>query len=216
MDERALREEICEIGRRMWQRGMASATSGNISARLAEDRVLITPTLVSKGFMKPEQILQVDLEGNILGGEGVPTSETPMHLRIYRERSDIGAVVHAHPPVATGFAVAGRALDRHLLPEAIIFLGEVPVVPFRMPGSPELGEAVVPYLEEQDAVLLENHGVLCWGSDLEQAYYKLETLEFYATVTLVSQLVGAVREVPFEHLANLLRLRRALKGIGRD
>lgn len=214
MDERTLREEICEIGRRMWQRGMASANSGNISARLAENRVLITPTLVSKGFMSPEQILLLDLEGNILGGEGRPTSETPMHLRLYRQKQDIGAVVHAHPPVATGFAVAGKALDRHLVPEAIIFLGEVPVVPFRMPGSPELGEAVVPYLEEHDAVLLENHGVLCWGADLEQAYHRLETLEFYAMVTLVSQLLGAVREVPSEHLSQLLNLRKMLKGRG--
>jgi len=212
MDEGKLREEICEIGRRMWQRGMASANSGNISARLGEDRVLITPTLVSKGFMRPEQILLVDLEGNVLSGEGRPTSETPMHLRLYRERPEIGAVVHAHPPVATGFAVAGKALDRHLVPEAIVFLGEVPVVPFRMPGSPELGEAVVSYLEDHDAVLLENHGVLCLGPDLEQAYHRLETLEFYAMVTLVAHLLGAVREVPPEPLSHLLQARKMMKG----
>ncbi len=211
-DEGHLRELICEIGRRVWQRGMASANSGNISARLDKETVLITPTLVSKGFMRPEQVLAVNLEGEVLRGEGHPTTETPMHLRVYREREDIGGVVHAHPPLATAFAVAGRALDLHLVPEAVIFLGEVPLVPFRPPGSPELAEAVVPYLDGYDAVLLENHGVLCWGSDVEQAYHRLETVEFCASVTLFSQFLGGARELPPEPLANLLALRRMMKG----
>ncbi|MDI6831463.1 MAG: class II aldolase/adducin family protein, partial [Actinomycetota bacterium] len=168
--EDELRELIVEIGKRVWQRGMASANSGNISARLDGDTVIITPTLVSKGFMLPRQLLSVNMEGEVLSGEGYPTTETPMHLRLYREREDIGGVVHAHPPVATAFAVAGKPLDLHLIPEAVIFLGEVPLVPFHPPGSPELAEAIVPYLADHDAVLLENHGVLCWGSDVEQAY----------------------------------------------
>ncbi len=213
-DEAYLRELVCEIGRRVWQRGMASANSGNISARLDGETVLITPTLVSKGFMRPEQILAVDLEGKVLRGEGHPTTETPMHLRVYRERADIGGVVHAHPPLATAFAVAGRPLDLHLIPEAVIFLGEVPLVPFRPPGSPELAEAVVPYLEDHDAVLLENHGVLCWGSDVEQAYHRLETVEFCAAVTLYAQLLGGARELPPEPLEGLLALRRMMKGKG--
>jgi L-fuculose-phosphate aldolase len=213
-NETALKELICEIGRRVWQRGMASANSGNISARLDRDTVLITPTLVSKGFMEPEQILVTNLAGEVIRGEGYPTTETPMHLRLYREREDIGGIVHAHPPISTAFAVAGKPLDRHLIPEAVIFLGEIPLVPFQPPGSPELAESIVPYLERHDAVLLENHGVLCWGSDLEQAYHRLETVEFCATVTLTAQLLGGAKEIPREPLDNLLALREMMKKRG--
>jgi L-fuculose-phosphate aldolase len=212
--EAALRELICEIGKRVWQRGMASANSGNISARLDTDTVLITPTLVSKGFMRLEQILVTNLDGEVLRGEGFPTTETPMHLHLYRERGDIGGVVHAHPPLATSFAVAGKPLDLHLIPEAVIFLGEVPLVPFHPPGSPELAEAIVPYLKEYDAVLMENHGVICWGSDVEQAYHRLETVEFCAQVTLNAQLLGGARELPKEPLENLLNIRKMMKGGG--
>ncbi|NPV60298.1 MAG: class II aldolase/adducin family protein [Actinobacteria bacterium] len=209
--EKELREEIVEIGRRVWQRGMSSANSGNISARLDGETVVITPTLVSKGFMRPAQLLAVNLEGEVLRGEGYPTTETPMHLRLYRERADIGGVVHAHPPMATSFAVAGKPLDLHLIPEAVVFLGEVPLVPFHPPGSPELAEAIVPYLDDYDAVLLENHGVLCWGSDVEQAYHRLETVEFCAQVTFTAQQLGGARELPAEPLQNLLSVRRAMK-----
>lgn len=213
-EESTLRELICEIGRRVWQRGMASANSGNISARLDAETVLITPTLVSKGFMRPEQLLVTNLDGEVLRGEGFPTSETPMHLRLYREKEGIGGVVHAHPPLATSFAVAGKPLDLHLVPEAVIFLGEVPLVPFHPPGSPELAESIVCYLEDYDAVLMENHGVLCWGSDVEQAYHRLETVEFCAQITLTSQLLGGARELPPEPLENLLNIRKMMKGKG--
>jgi L-fuculose-phosphate aldolase len=206
-----MRELICEIGKRVWQRGMASANSGTISARLAEEEILITPTLVSKGFMRPEQLLVMDLDGVVKRGEGYPTTETAMHLRLFRERADIGGVVHAHPPIATSFAVAGKALDLHLIPEAVIFLGEVPLVPFHPPGSPELADAIVPYLDDYDAVLMENHGVLCWGSDVEQAYHRMETVEFCAQVTLTSQQLGGARELPQEPLDNLLAVRKMMK-----
>jgi L-fuculose-phosphate aldolase len=210
-DEALMRDLICDIGKRVWQRGMASANSGNISARLGADEVLITPTLVSKGFMRPEQLLVMNTAGEVLRGEGFPSTETPMHLRLYRERGDIGGVVHAHPPLATSFAIAGKALDLHLIPEAVIFLGEVPLVPFHPPGSPELGEAIVPYLDDHDAVLMENHGVLCWGSDVEQAYHRLETVEFCAQVTMNAQLLGGARELPAEPLENLLNIRKMMK-----
>jgi L-fuculose-phosphate aldolase len=210
--ESSLRDLICEIGRRIWLRGMASANSGNISARLDLETVLITPTLVSKGFMSPQQILAVNLDGQVLRGEGFPTTETPMHLILYRHKEDIGGVVHAHPPLSTAFSVAGKALDGHLVPEAVVFLGEVPLVPFHLPGSPELAESVVPYLDAYDAVLLENHGVLCWGSDLEQAYHRLETVEFCAAVTLAAQLLGGARELPPQPLADLLKVREMMKG----
>lgn len=210
--ESELREKICDIGRRVWQRGMASANSGNISARLREQEVLVTPTMVSKGFLKPEQILAVNLEGEVLRGDGFPTSETPMHLRLYGERGDIGGVVHAHPPLSTAFAVAGRPLDLHIIPEAVIFLGEVPLVPFQPPGSPELAQAIVSYLDDYDAVLLENHGVLCWGGDVEQAYHRLETVEFCAQVIMAAQQLGGARELPPEPLENLLSIRRMMKG----
>ena len=209
--ELAMRELICDIGKRVWQRGMASANSGNISARLDADTILITPTLVSKGFMCPEQLLVTNLAGEVLRGEGFPTTETPMHLRLFRERADIGGVVHAHPPMATSFAIAGKALDLHLVPEAVIFLGEVPLVPFQPPGSPELAEAIIPYLDDYDAVLMENHGVLCWGSDVEQAYHRLETVEFCAQVTFTAQQLGGARELPAEPLQNLLSVRKMMK-----
>ena len=210
-NESAMRELVCDIGKRVWQKVMASANSGNISARLEAEEILITPTLVSKGFMRPEQLLVMNLEGEVLRGEGFPTSETPMHLRVFREREDIGGIVHAHPPMATSFAIAGKALDLHLIPEAVIFLGVVPLVPFQPPGSPELAEAIVPYLDEYDAVLMENHGVLCWGSDVEQAYHRLETVEFCAQVTLTAQLLGGARELPKEPLDNLLAVRKMMK-----
>ena len=210
-DEGVLRNLICEIGRRVWQRGMASANSGNISARLSQDTIIISPTMVSKGFMRPEQLLVMDLSGEVLRGEGYPTSETAMHLRLYNAREDIGAVVHGHPPIATGFAVAGQPLDKHLIPEAIIFLGEIPIIPYHPPGSPELAESIVPYLEMHDAVLLQNHGALCWGSELEQAYHRLETVEFCAAVTLTAQLLGGAKEIPSEPLEDLLKLREMMK-----
>ncbi len=214
MQEQKMREFICAIGRRVWERGMASANSGNISARLEAGEVLITPTLVSKGFMRPEQLLVVTLEGEVLRGEGYPTSETPMHLSLYRERDDIGGIVHAHPPLATSFAVAGKALDLYLIPEAVIFLGEVPLVPFEAPGSQELAESIVPYLDRFDAVLMENHGVLCWGSDVEQAYHRLETVEFCAQITMNAQILGGARELPDGPLQNLLNVRKMMKGGG--
>ncbi|MEW6555714.1 MAG: class II aldolase/adducin family protein [Actinomycetota bacterium] len=210
-NESAMRELICEIGKRVWQRGMASANSGNISARLAADEIMITPTLVSKGFMRPEQLLVMDLDGAVKRGEGYPTTETAMHLRLFREKAYIGGVVHSHPPIATSFAVAGKALDLHLIPEAVIFLGEVPLVPFQPPGSPELADAIAPYLDDYDAVLLENHGVLCWGSDVEQAYHRMETVEFCAQVTLTAQQLGGARELPREPLENLLAVRKMMK-----
>lgn len=210
-DETASRNFMCEIGRRVWQRGMASANSGNLSSRLEDGNILITPTLVSKGFMRPEQLLLMNQAGEVLSGEGYPTTETPMHLRLYQESEDIGGIVHAHPPVATAFAVAGKPLDLHLIPEAVIFLGEVPLVPFNLPGSPELAESIIPYLGTHDAVLLENHGVLCWGSDLEQAYHRLETVEFCATVTMTAKLLGGARELPLEPLRNLLAIRDIMK-----
>ncbi len=209
--ETLLKEEICEIGRRLWLRGMSSANSGNISARVSDNEVVITPTLVSKGFMKPEQILTMNLEGEVLRGEGYPTTETPMHLSIFKARKDIQGVVHAHPPVATSFAVAGKALNLHLIPEAVIFLGEVPLIPFQPPGSQELAESIIPYLEEYDAVLLENHGAISWGSDLTQAYHRMETLEFCAEITLYSQILGGAREIPSPAKENLLALRAMMK-----
>ncbi len=191
---------------------MASANSGNISVRLNDEEVLITPTLVSKGFMRPEQILAVNLDGQILRGEGYPTSETPMHLSIYREKGEIGAVVHAHPPRATAFAIAGIPLDLHLVPEAVIFLGEVPLVPFQFPGSAELAASILPYLPDYDAVLLENHGALAWGTDLTQAYHRMETVEFCAEVTFTAQLLGGARELPPDASESLLNIRKMMKG----
>ncbi len=210
--EQQLKEEICQVGKALWARGMCSANSGNISARLSPDEIVITPTLISKGFMRPEQILTVNLEGEVLRGEGYPTSETPMHLRLFREREEIGGIVHAHPPKATAFAVAGKALDLYLVPEVIVFLGQVPVAPFQMPGSAELGEGLVPYLKENDAVLMQNHGAIAWAADLTGAHHRMETLEFFAEVAFNATILGGANEVPSPALETLVNLRKMMKG----
>ncbi|SDL67210.1 class II aldolase/adducin family protein [Halarsenatibacter silvermanii] len=199
------KEYICEIGKRLYEREFVAANDGNISIKLAEDDFLVTPTGVSKGFMTPDMILRVDGAGEKLEeNELQPSSETEMHLDIYDKLEDIGAVVHAHPPYATARAVEGRGLERKILPEAVISLGTVPVAEYGTPSTEEIPRQVEDYLEDNNAVLLENHGALSWGEDLKQAYFRMETLEFYARI---------LKLIDYEHAGeiseeNLARLRR--------
>ncbi len=204
-DERALREEICEIGRRMYARRMVAANDGNISVKLSENEILCTPTGVSKGFMKPEQLCRVDFYGNVLGesaGPG-PSSEVKMHLRVYRKRPDISAVVHAHPVFATSFAVMGRSLDVPIMPEVIVNFGKIPLAPYGTPSTEEIPDAVEPYLADYEAVLLECHGALTWAKDLLSAYMKMESVEFYAELLYRTTLLGGPRELGEEQLEKL-------------
>src|SRR6195256_1394271 len=191
--ESSLRADIVEIGRRMYARGYTASNDGNISVRLGTDRLLMTPKSVCKGFMTPDMMCITDLEGRKLQGERDPSSEMLMHLEVYRQRPDVRAVVHAHPPIATGFAVAGIPLDRAVLAEVLTTLGSIPIAAYATPSTAELPEAVRQYIRAHDGMLLANHGALTVGSDLFSAYFKMETIEHFAHISLVARLLGGER-----------------------
>lgn len=188
----SLRRDIVEAGRRIYNKGFVASNDGNISARLDDNRVMITPTGVSKGFMKPEDMVIVDMEGKVLNGDKRPSSEVFMHLQIYEDRPDVNSVCHSHPPYATGFAVAGLALDQCVLPEVIIVLGDVPLVEYGTPGTEDFYKPVRKYLKDHDAFLLANHGTLTIGTDVFNAYYKTETLEHFAKIAFIAKQLGQV------------------------
>lgn len=178
------KEAILEVGRRMYAKNYVVSNDGNISVRVGENEIWTTPTGVCKGDLRQDLLVKVNLQGEVLLGDALLSSEVKMHLRVYKENPRLKAVTHAHPPVATSFAIAGLALDQPILPEAVIQLGIVPVAPYAMPGSQELAEAIAPFCQEYNGILLANHGALTWGDDLWQAYFRLESLEYYATISL--------------------------------
>ena len=189
--ESALRADIVEVGRRMYARGYTASNDGNISVRLDAERLLMTPKSVCKGFMTPDMMCITDLDGRKLQGDRDPSSEMLMHLEVYRQRPDVHAVVHAHPPMATGFAVAGIPLDRAVLAEVLTTLGSIPIAEYATPSTSELPEAVRKYIKAHDGMLLANHGALTLGGDLFAAYYKMETIEHFAKISLVARMLGA-------------------------
>lgn len=203
MDEAQLRDDLCEIGRRLWLAGMAPANAGNLSARLGGERLICTPTGVSKGFMKPTEMVVTDLQGRLLS-EGVPSSELQMHLEVYRQRPEIRGVVHVHPPVATGFAASKQTLPCDLLTEVLGTVGEVPTVPLAVPGTAGMASSLAPYLADHEAFLLANHGALTIGRDVWQAYFRMEIIEHAAQVTLVAEQLGGAVRVPAEAAALIL------------
>lgn len=203
-----LRKEIVEAGRRIYNRNFVASNDGNISTRVDDRRVLITPSGVSKGFMEPEDLIVIDHDGNVLEGKGKPSSELFMHLRIFKERPDVGGVVHAHPPKATGFAVAGIPLTQCVLPEVIVGLGGIPLAEYGTPGTEEFYDPVLKYLRDYDAFLLENHGALTIGADVMNAYYKMETLEHFAHIALTAIQLGNLQELGENDVQKLLALRR--------
>src|SRR6476659_538722 len=208
--EAQLRADIVEVGRRLWTRGYVASNDGNISVRIAPDRLLVTPASVSKGFMSPEMMVITDLDGKLISGAPgrKASSEILMHLVAYKQRPDIGAVVHAHPPLSTGFAVAGIPLDRAVLAEVVTTLGAIPIVEYGTPSTSELASTVAPYLKAHDGLLLANHGALALGADLFAAYYKMETIEHFARISLVARMLGR------EHLLSRQEVERlqALRG----
>lgn len=205
MNEAELREQICEIGRRCWQKGWVAANDGNFSIRIGTNAFLVTPTGVSKGFMTAETLLLVDSECRPLTSScGKPSSEIKMHLRCYKERPDIRAVVHAHPPVSTAFAAARIPLDAPILSEFLMTLREVPVAPYATPGTDEVPDSIAALLHSHDAVLLANHGVITLGDTLMQAYYRLETLEHAAGIFLSARLLGGGVSLTSEQAKRLL------------
>lgn len=207
MPDLELRQEIVEIGKLMYQKGWVAANDGNISVRLDADRVLCTPTRISKGMMTPSDLIVVDLAGRKVLGERECTSEIAMHLTIYSLRSDVRSVVHAHPPFATGFAVAGKALDQALLPEVVVTLGSIPLAPYGLPGTPALSQAIIPYVPNHDALLLANHGAVAYAQGLREAFFRMETMEHFARIALVAELLGGPRILPKREVEKLFDSR---------
>jgi L-fuculose-phosphate aldolase len=205
--EEQVRADIVEAGRRLYARAYIASNDGNISARLDDRRLLTTPKSVSKGFMTPDMMVVVDYEGKKITGEREPSTELPMHLEIYRNRPDVAAVVHAHPPLATGFAVAGIPLTRAVLAEVITTLGSIPIAEYGTPSTRELPDAVRKYIKAHDGMLLANHGAVTCGPDVMSAYYKMETIEHFAKISLVARLLGREHLISREEVERLQGLR---------
>ena len=184
------RSDICIVGRWIHDRGFVASTDGNISVRLSADRILMSPTCISKGMMTPDDLVVVDLEGRRVGGTRKPSSESAMHLLIYRLRPDINAICHAHPPTATGFAAAGIPLDKPILCELVIGLGTIPVARYGTPGTSELTAALEPLVRGHESILMANHGVVTYGPDLLTAFLRMETTEHFARVALITEVLG--------------------------
>jgi L-fuculose-phosphate aldolase len=205
--EEAFRADIVEIGKRMYSRGYVASNDGNISIRMDDDTILTTPKSVSKGFMTPDMMVVVDLNGKKLRGTRDASSELLMHLEVYRNRSDVRAVVHAHPPTATGFAVAGIPLDRAVLAEVVTTLGSIPIAEYGTPSTPELPAAVRKYIKAHDGLLLANHGALTVAGDVFGAYYKMETIEHFAKISLVARQLGREHLLSRDEVLRLQDLR---------
>lgn len=216
MTERELREQICEIGRLMYQNSLIDGASGNISARLDRDRILATPSGLAKGFMSPDQLIIVNIEGERIdeptpaNADLRPTSELVMHLECYRQRPDVGGVVHAHPPTAVALTIAGYDFQRCIIPEAVVMLGLVPTTPYATPASPEDRDVISELIREHDAIMLAHHGSLTVAKTAWDAYMRLETLEHTAKTLYMAEQMGGARMIPPHQVDKLIELRRRL------
>ena len=209
MTEEQIKEQICDVCHKMWQLGWVAANDGNVTVKLADGNFFATPTGISKSFITPEKLVKVNAKGEVLEGmEGYrPSSEIKMHMRCYEVREDVGAVVHAHPPTATGYAVAGKSLDEYSMIETVIAIGSIPLTPYGTPSTMEVPDAITPYLPEHDVLLLQNHGALTVGSDLITAYYRMETLELFAKISLTAHMLGGAQEISKPNIDKLIDLR---------
>jgi L-fuculose-phosphate aldolase len=207
----SLAEQICAIGRRAYARELVDGTGGNFSARIDDRRILCTPTRQSKGFLRPEDLCTVDLGGKRLAGRKAMSSEVQMHLELYEENPEVRAVVHCHPPYATTMAVRGEGIPTGVLPEGDVFLGPVPLIPYQTPGTRAMGEALRAFVHESVAAILQNHGTVTWGPDLETAYVLTETLEAICRVIYQARQVGGYQPIPPERQAELAEIRRKLR-----
>ncbi len=208
MSEKEAKKAILDIGQRMYVRNFVAANDGNISVRTGENEVWATPTGVSKGFMKKKMLVKVDLEGNVLEGTYKPSSELKMHLRAYKENPKLRSVCHAHPPICTCFAIAGIPLDVPVLAEAVITLGDVPIAPYAELGSKEVPEVIAPYCHTHNGVLLANHGAVTWAEDAYAAYYRLESMEYYANILMLTEkVIGKQNTLTAEQVERLIAMR---------
>jgi L-fuculose-phosphate aldolase len=207
--EEELRRLICDIGRNLFNKDFIAANDGNISARLSATEVITSPTGVSKGYLQPHMLVKVNLQGDILeAAEGYrPSTEVKMHLKIYNELPEMGGVVHAHPPYATAFAIKGEALDKMMMPESVIAMGDIPLAVYGTPSTEEIPDSLIPFLGKKTAVLLESHGALTWGKDVMAAYMNMERLEYTAKLTFLTRMIGGERELHQHRIEELVALR---------
>lgn len=207
MTAEQIKQEICEVGHRLYNHGFVAANDGNISVKLNDNEFYCTPTGVSKGSLTPDMIIKIDADGNKIEGSLNPSSEIKMHLRVFRERPDVNAVVHAHPPVATAFTVAGIPLDRYILPEAVLTIGDVPTCAYATPSTMEIPDSLMPYIQQHDAFMLKNHGALTVGNTLTRAFFTMEEVEFNAKIMKYAMELGRIQEIPEDKMYELMDLR---------
>jgi L-fuculose-phosphate aldolase len=205
-----IKEEICDIGRRLYNRGFAAANDGNISCRIDENRIVCTPTGISKGFMKPDDLCIVDMEGRQISGNRKMTSEVRQHIAIMKHRSDVKSVVHCHPPHATAFGMVREAIPQYLMPEAEINLGNVPIAKYTIPGGQEFADVILPFVDKSDIIIQANHGTVSYGPTVEQAYFLVETLDAYCKILLLARSLGNVQYFTKEEAKDLLELKRTM------
>jgi L-fuculose-phosphate aldolase len=210
MNEYKLKEQICEIGRRVYAKGFAAANDGNITVRVNEKEILCTPTMVSKGFMKPDDICKIDYDGKQLAGTRKRSSEALLHLTIYKLNPAINAVVHCHPPHATAFAVAHEPIPKCVLPEVEVFLGEVPIAKYETPGGQKFADTIAPFVKDCNTILLANHGTVTFGPTLENAYFNSEIIDAYCRILILAKLLGRVNYFGEDQTRELLALKKRL------
>jgi L-fuculose-phosphate aldolase len=213
--DRQHRLAIVQFGRMLHENGFVAATDGNLSVRLDEERLLVTPTCICKGRMRASDMVIVNMEGKRLAGKRMVSSEIGMHLLIYRLRPEVHGIVHAHPPTATGFAASGYGLSRPLVCEVVVGLGSIPLARYGTPGTPELTDALEPLIPQHDAILMANHGVVTFGSSLESAYMKMEIVEHFAKISLVTHLLGNEQPLGEKEVEKLVAVRDRYNGGGK-
>jgi L-fuculose-phosphate aldolase len=207
-DLHVLKQAICDIGDRLYQRGFAAANDGNISVRLNEHEALCTPTMQSKGFLTPDDLCVIDMDGHQLAGKKKRSSEMLLHLEIMKARTDVQSVVHCHPPHATAFAVAREPIPQAVLPEVEIFLGEVPIAPYATPGSKKFAETILPFVHQSNVILLANHGTVSFGETLERAYWWTEILDAYCRILILARQLGPIQYLSREQTQELVELKK--------
>jgi len=203
-----VKQEICEIGDRIYKKGFAAANDGNISYRVSENEVLCTPTLHCKGFLKPEDICTIDMQGNQTAGSKKRSSEALLHLEIMKKRPEVKSVVHCHPPHATAFAVAREPIPQCVLPEVEVFLGDVPITKYETPGGQAFADTILPFVEKSNVIILANHGTVSYGEDVEKAYWWTEVLDAYCRILMLARSLGNVHYLSNDHTRELLDLKK--------
>ncbi|MCG8484763.1 MAG: class II aldolase/adducin family protein [Clostridia bacterium] len=210
VNEPKIRRDICTVGKKMYDKEFVAANDGNISVKINDHQILVTPTGVSKGDMTPENQVKMNLDGTVISKNLRPSSEVKMHLQVYKLNPQVKAVVHAHPPLATAFAVARIPLDRPILAEAVVNLGVVPISEYALPGTDEVPDSIKPFVKDYNAVLLANHGLLTWGEDLKQAFFRMETVEHYCKILYNLNQIGSPKEFNCSQVKELINIRNKI------